>query len=61
MLKIDEIKEIKSDIEKAAKETNCTEIEIISKMQTICASMGDENHIGILCDIKADYINAMFN
>ena len=56
-----EIKEIKSDIEKSAKEANCTEIQIISKMQGICASLGDEKHIEILCSIKSDYINAMFN
>lgn len=48
--------ELKKQIEKTAKEANSTEIKIITAMQGICASVGDESTLEILCDIKSDYI-----
>tara|TARA_R110001632_G_scaffold224020_1_gene356195 strand:+ start:169 stop:327 length:159 start_codon:yes stop_codon:yes gene_type:complete len=51
------MKNLKSQIEKAAKEANCTELEIIAAMQTELAKKGDEKNLAILCDLKWDYIN----
>lgn len=48
--------ELKTEIEKTAKESNCTELEIITAMQGHCASVGDEKTLSALCDIKNDYI-----
>lgn len=47
---------LKSQVEKAAKETGCTEIEIISAMQATCAKLGDEKSISILAKLKWEYI-----
>ena len=48
-------KAIKHEIEKAAKESGCSEIEIISAMQGTLAKIGDEKSIGILHKIKMEY------
>ena len=50
------VEQIKKEIEKAAKEANCTELEIITAMQGECAKRNDETTIEILCDLKWDYI-----
>ena len=51
---------LKQEIEKAAKEANCTEIEIITAMQGAMAMKGDEETLKVLCKIKSEYINKMF-
>jgi len=51
------MKVLKAQIEKAAKESNSTELEIISAMQTVLASKGDDKNLEILCNLKWDYIN----
>ena len=48
--------ELKNEIEKTAKESNCTELEIITAMQGHCAKINDEKTLEILCDVKYDYI-----
>ena len=44
------------EIEKTAKEENCSEIEIITAMQSHLAKIGDEETLSILCELKMDYI-----
>jgi hypothetical protein len=46
--------ELKAEIEKNAKEANCTEIEMISAMQTL--SVDNDEMMEALADIKWDYI-----
>lgn len=47
--------QIKNEIEKTAKEANCSEIEIISQMQGILAKKGDEKGILELHQLKMEY------
>ena len=49
--------ELKALVEKTAKEANTTEIEIISVMQSVAATKGEEKTIKELADVKWDYIN----
>jgi hypothetical protein len=49
--------ELKSQIEKTAKEAGSTEIEIISAMQAECSKQGNEEMIETLGNLKWDYIN----
>ena len=51
--------QIKSEIETAARKDNCTEIQLISHMQSITAKLGDNRHLELLSDIKMDYISAL--
>lgn len=48
--------ELKNEIKKTAKEINCTEIEIITAMQSECAKQKNEEMLEVLCEIKSDYI-----
>ena len=47
---------LKQQVEKAAREVNATEIQIISAMQSECAARGDEKSIEALAKLKWDYI-----
>ena len=47
---------LKQEIEKIAKETGKTEIDVISAMQSHMASLKDEKSIEILCKLKRQYI-----
>ena len=51
---------IKKEIEKQAKEANLSSLEMITKMQTICAMRNDEETLSALIDIKNDYIADLF-
>ena len=53
------MKALKTQIEISAKEANCTELEIISAMQSDLAKKGDEKNLKILCDLKWEYINLL--
>ena len=48
--------ELKKQIEKTAKEANCSPVKLITAMQAQCAAIKDEQTLSILCDIKYDYI-----
>lgn len=50
------ITEVKAMIVQTAKEAKCTEIEIISAMQSHCAKVKDEATLEILCELKGEYI-----
>ena len=50
------MKNLKKQIELTAKESNCSELEIIGAMQTELAKKGDEKNLEILCELKWDYI-----
>ncbi len=47
---------LKSEIEKTARETGRTEIEVISAMQSQLVLLGDEKSIEILAKLKRTYI-----
>lgn len=51
------MKTLKAQIELSAKEAKCTELEIITAMQSVLASNGDDKNLEILCKLKMDYIN----
>lgn len=47
---------LKQEIERTAKESGKSEIEVISAMQAILATLKDEKSIEILCKLKRQYI-----
>lgn len=50
------IQEVKKMVLEAAQEANCTEIKMISVMQSHCAKAKDEDTLGMLIEIKRDFI-----
>jgi len=50
------MKNLQKEVEKTAKETGKTEIEIIQVMQSISAKKGDEKSVEILHDLKMQYV-----
>jgi hypothetical protein len=46
---------LKKEIEQVAKETNTSEIEVISQMQGLLVQTGDEKSILILHTLKMEY------
>lgn len=48
--------ELKQFIEEQARSINVNEVELISTIQGICATKGDEKMIEILAELKWEYI-----
>ncbi len=48
--------QLKETIINTAKEADCTELEIISAMQSQCAKTKEENTLEMLCELKWDFI-----
>jgi hypothetical protein len=51
------MKELKNNIEILAKEEGKTELEIITQLQSVAATTGDEELLDQLCELKWDYIS----
>ena len=48
--------ELKSNIEKIAKEENKTELEVITEMQAGAVALDCEKTLDMLCKVKREYI-----
>lgn len=52
----DQLTELKTNIEKLAKEENKTELEIITQLQAGSVVVDNAELLEMLCDLKWDYI-----
>jgi hypothetical protein len=49
------MKDLKTNIEKLAKDEGKTELEVITQLQAVVAITGDEELLEELCELKWDY------
>ena len=52
---------LKKNIEQLAEEEGKTELEVITELQGAAAQTGNEGLLGLLCELKWDYIPAKYH